>query len=165
MRSYVFFAISAIGLFGGASWASGDSISEQLDSLNERLNAFEARETGLQKVLMTSYLATTVPCAQLAYGSWVEKDRTAGRFLLGVGNGYAADDDGGLEEVVLTISEMPSHSHDAVLPAGVKHGMSNVGHHPKAELGSTTAVGGGQAHENMPPFLVVHFCQLDVPPE
>ena len=79
------------------------------------------------------------------------------RFLLGAGDSYSAGTTGGEATHVLTVDEMPSHSHSV--------GGSRVS--SKAEGGNTDyeatgtaskgSAGGGQAHTNMPPYLVVYM--------
>jgi microcystin-dependent protein len=93
-----------------------------------------------------------------------------GRFLAGRSSGGTlgtAGGTGGAETVTLTTTEMPSHAHQPVNPVtGFVHttggssvfafganaalftGLSNVG--------NTGFSGGGGAHNNIPPFLVVN---------
>lgn len=72
---------------------------------------------------------------------------------------------GGLEEVTLTVSQIPAHgipTSDAVrsrnrpvLGTRLATGGAYV---PAAQANTSQAVvGGGQPHENMPPYLVVNF--------
>ena len=105
-------------------------------------------------------------------GTWVQiKDR----FLLTAGSTYTAGNTGGEATHTLTVDEMPSHTHE-----------QNPHHHSfnrYQNTGSTTSyganwanqklqsqntsdttatnknTGGGQAHNNMPPYLVVNMWQ------
>ncbi len=77
----------------------------------------------------------------------------------------------GVETVTLTEAQMPSHTHTLVAsgedgsstnPAGNYIGTGNQLFIPPANLGnmqaqSLPAVGGGQAHDNMQPFLTLNF--------
>jgi len=77
---------------------------------------------------------------------------------------------GGVEQVTLTTSQIPSHSHtlqgrsDAAGsddPSGRSLGKSNIYARQAADTAmaasSITATGGGQPHENMQPFLGINF--------
>ena len=91
-------------------------------------------------------------------------------FLLSAGNKHNAGDTGGEETHELKVSEMPAHSHD--LQAWNKDDSGSLGrwainnlvwyNNIKGEgktnywVGGTTRVGGGQAHNNMPPYLTVY---------
>lgn len=82
-----------------------------------------------------------------------------GRSLVGYGTGYDIGEIGGEEEHTLTLSEMPSHGHsyDKAVPnidvegAGVPDILA-AGVLPNQD---TSSSGGGEAHNNMPPFLAV----------
>lgn len=101
-------------------------------------------------------------------GTW---ERITGRFLLAAtdngdsGASQAAGNTGGEAEHTLTVDEIPSHTHS------VKHYSTNTAADPAAtsfDLSSqknlTNAnssygplpTGGGQAHNNMPPYLAVY---------
>lgn len=98
----------------------------------------------------------------------------SGRFLVGVGTGYALGDTGGSQTVALTAAQMPIHSHDVTGKAdqagraGVGMYASNVGGGSgwqvlsTTESGSlsgltTTSAGSGQAHENRPPYFALEY--------
>lgn len=93
-------------------------------------------------------------------GSW---ERLKDTFLLGAGDTYTAGDTGGEAAHTLTVDEMPSHDHaiyQQVDSAG--NGMA-VGNGPYSfryvndNSIHTAATGGGQAHNNMPPYTVVYM--------
>ena len=98
------------------------------------------------------------------------------RFLLADGTVYTAGATGGTPAVTLTAEQMPAHTHkfncvdqngNPATPTNVAEVMSYVG----ASLGTSTiatngtilkravmaTAGEGQAHDNMPPYLVVHM--------
>lgn len=83
------------------------------------------------------------------------------RFVYGQGPGALAYDYGGAEEVVLTIGEMPPHSHvyqESIISdidlelTGAPQPVYNA---PKAS--NTSNTGEGRAHENMPPYVTLTY--------
>ena len=102
--------------------------------------------------------ASTSP-AELFAGTW---ERIKDRFLLAVGDTYTAGSTGGEAQHTLTVNEIPSHSH--TIPAqnkwlspdgsGEDMNYSVVSNVNTQASGST---GGGQAHNNMPPYLAVYI--------
>ncbi len=100
--------------------------------------------------------------ATLFGGTWSQlKDR----FLLGAGDSYTLGWTGGEATHTLSVTEIPSHNH----PYGVYDASSGATHainHMAAYCGKvnstgwgshTLYTGGGGAHNNMPPYLVVYM--------
>lgn len=106
--------------------------------------------------------------AALYGGSW---EQITDRFLIGAGGSYALDSTGGEANVTLTVEQMPSHSHirdienniltpnppttgiGAWSPCSVNTGnVTNV--NDQAETRNT---GGGQAHNNLPPYIACNI--------
>ena len=88
-------------------------------------------------------------------GTW---ERLKDRFLLAAGDTYAAGSTGGEATHTLTISEMPRHTHSSKAPIYARNGgnpsmYSGVGSSYPDVVDYT---GGGQAHNNMPPYLAVY---------
>lgn len=98
------------------------------------------------------------------------------RFLLADGTVYTAGATGGTAAVTLTTAQMPAHKHNfdcvdqngnASTPKGVSEAMAYVGQGNGTSTVSTNGTllkravmanaGGGEAHDNMPPYLVVHM--------
>ena len=100
-----------------------------------------------------SYAATSP--ASLFGGTWTQIQN---RFLVGVGSSYAAGATGGEATHKLTVDELPSHSHNYSYPGyeagGEWYGASGTA---KGNTVATTAVGGGAAHENRPPYFAVYI--------
>lgn len=112
----------------------------------------------------------TNPYELFGFGTWTQiKDV----FLLGAGDNYNAGETGGEAEHILTVNEMPSHSHrygqykgnagwsgDSPQPNFMKN-TGNDGYSTTDTNGymATLNSGGGQAHNNMPPYLVVYMWQ------
>ncbi len=103
-------------------------------------------------------------------GTW---EQIKDRFLLTAGNTYSAGSTGGEAQHKLTINEMPSHGHDLVY--GSKDSTSGLVISYTGSGYSSLSVeqwawrssgvrqniyarneGGSQAHNNMPPYLVVY---------
>lgn len=95
-----------------------------------------------------------------------------GRFLMGASEAHPPASSGGEEAHMLTEEEMPSHSHPLVGPGSWEKGTgiwgSNVGagggwtilsSYQSGALGRLEAApaGGGQPHNNLPPFYVVGY--------
>lgn len=107
--------------------------------------------------------------AVLFGGTW---EKIENRFLLAAGSDYATGSIGGEAEHILTVDEIPSHKHtmtrqqwysaDEIYAASTGTIFSW-----KSSSGGTTSAGyrgkdmddtgGSQAHNNMPPYLVVNI--------
>ena len=90
-----------------------------------------------------------------------------GRFVVGHhpnNNDYEINDTGGSESVTLTIAQMPSHKHDTTFdnkkyfPGGGSTSISfgGAGGYP-ADTFSMSNEGGGQSHENRPPYYALCY--------
>ena len=97
----------------------------------------------------------TNPSTLFADTTWEQIKDT---FLLSAGDTYAAGSTGGEATHTLTADEIPSHTHSYV-------GYSNtiavsMGSSGSVQNSTSTATsgsaGGGQAHNNMPPYLTVY---------
>jgi len=94
-----------------------------------------------------------------------------GRLPMHPGNGLVLGALNGEASHILTIAEMPAHNH-AVLassaaanvgtPAGNLWATGNAGYNPTVNAAMNpnciTNNGGGQAHENRPPYLPLNIC-------
>lgn len=88
-------------------------------------------------------------------GTW---ERIQDTFLLAAGTTYAAGDTGGEATHTLTVNEIPSHGHNVTwTPSNIGSGNAFRAMAPNtANTQPTTNTGGGQAHNNMPPYLAVY---------
>ena len=110
--------------------------------------------------------------ATLFGGTWAQIKDT---FLLSAGDTYTAGATGGEATHTLTESEIPSHKHPETVAAN-NGGIANLIHYyndgiydgtgvqqnnwmTSHALMETRATGGDQAHNNMPPYLVVYVWQ------
>jgi microcystin-dependent protein len=96
------------------------------------------------------------------------------RFPMHQGNGFTLGQQGGTEEVTLTVNQLPAHAHPAICSSGggdsetpvhnfwATDPMGNTAAYTTATdsqmLGSAIGTtGGSQPHDNMKPFLVINF--------
>ena len=109
---------------------------------------------------------TTSP-ASLFGGDW---ERIQGRFLLGTSSSYSVTSTGGEEKHTLTVSEMPRHNHapgegQAFIIDPNKYNTSSdfammttsQASYKYANSWGTGHTGGGQSHNNMPPYYAVNI--------
>ena len=94
-------------------------------------------------------------------GTW---EQIKDRFLLSAGDTYKAGEAGGEATHVLTVDEMPRHNHsiDNLNASGSTTPYMTVQAQEKKGYGGnvqTFFTGGGQAHNNMPPYIVVYIWQ------
>jgi len=96
-----------------------------------------------------------------------------GRIPIHQGNGFAVGETGGAEEITLTVSQVPAHSHPLVVSGARGSQVSPAGNLPAQSYnvvpyinGSPTGnfndaaisnVGGSQPHTNFQPYLCVDF--------
>jgi len=122
-------------------------------------------------------MAGTSPAVLFPGTEW---EKLEGRFLLGTSADCAAGQTGGEAEHVLTEQEMPSHTHGCAEGGSHHHGVDgkDVKTHYVGTPGSNAYVqgsgnrnttdagthshsinpaGGGEAHNNMPPYLAVNM--------
>lgn len=98
--------------------------------------------------------------ASLFGGSWT---RIQDQFLLAGGTSYAAGSTGGEASHTLTVSEMPAHDHEEngemlgyVENATWGNELTGNGKVKTYTYFRTSQTGGGQPHNNMPPYLAVY---------
>ena len=107
----------------------------------------------------------TNPASLLGFGTWSAFG--AGKVMVGLDAGDTSFDTvgetGGEKTHTLTVAEMPSHKHgmgytgDAT--GGVYAGQTGTPSEPSSfnNLLFMSETGGGQAHNNLPPYIVVYF--------
>jgi microcystin-dependent protein len=96
-----------------------------------------------------------------------------GRLPMHFGNGFTLAETGGVEEVTLTVSQIPAHSHPMLASNDDANQQSPVGNVTAAGLNAFTyysslpvlplnpatvsSTGGSQPHTNFQPYLCVDF--------
>ncbi|TCO70008.1 phage tail protein [Marinisporobacter balticus] len=96
-----------------------------------------------------------------------------GRVPIHRGDDYSRGERGGLEEVTLSVSELPAHTHTFIAQEQTKNTMSPTGaflgiqgsdlyanpnHLVTMAMNTVTNTGDGASHYNMQPALVLNFC-------
>ncbi len=104
------------------------------------------------------------PNILFGFGEW---EQIEDKFLLATGQTYPANTEGGESAHLLTVEELPAHSHNhdpAVLTAaedeqnGFLVGQATNKQYTKiASLSSSSTTGSGEPHNNMPPYLTVYM--------
>lgn len=94
--------------------------------------------------------------ATLYGGSW---ERVKDRFLLAAGDRYSIGEAGGSATVTLTVDQIPPHSHSSFGywqegTDGTSAGCENLS--DSEEPIQTGTTGGGQPHDNMPPYITCY---------
>lgn len=141
------------------------------DDLDARISALESATPAGEAFPVGSIFVSAVatdPATLLGYGTWSAIG--AGRVLVGQDSGDSDFDTlletGGAKTVTLTEAQIPSHTHvqqrhsattgPLTGPTTAPDTSSNT---PASWGVSTQATGGGQAHTNVQPYLVVKFWQ------
>lgn len=157
---------------------SGDNkyleLKEGLDAVNDKLNNINVGGgITVQTLVESVYPIGSVyisfnqvnPNLIFGFGTW---EQIKDKFLLAAGDLHSAEEIGGEETHVLTTEELPSHSHrfnrhqlwrnetgEASSDLDEGYGASNKTLDIYSD--TTTSIGGGQAHNNMPPYLGVYM--------
>ena len=115
------------------------------------------------------FTASAVSPSTSIGGSWVRYAQ--GKCLFGVDDAdtdFALETTGGEKEHTLTVAEMPSHTHTlddnyrqltqngAIYHNDLNHKVFTATT-PGSAVDTTSATGGGQAHENLPPYIAIHI--------
>ena len=84
------------------------------------------------------------------------------RFPVGAGSSYGLNDKGGSNTVTLNTKQIPSHTHAIKYEnyqrgAGSNPTMGYIRYNAGAQTGTSEPAGGGQAHENRPPYIAFNF--------
>ena len=108
--------------------------------------------------------SVNVSPANIFGGQW---ERVNNVFLLAAGSSYSVGDgvtkDGGEPTVTLSVNQIPAHSHNTYYQTLGASGSarktvagSGSGTGVTEQNSGTTDTGGGQAHNNMPPYVVAY---------
>lgn len=168
---------SSVELPGGDPNSSADNITQFLVSVNPTYSGF----TPVGGIIMWS--GSIAEAAELA--GWKLCDGTSGtpdlreRFIVGAGGdnssvvgttGYTPGANGGVNSVILDVTQMPAHTHTTANPSIAINNNGGYGSGNGSGLGgigdgATIAASAGglgsppvtQAHENRPPYFALAF--------
>jgi len=111
--------------------------------------------------IYTSVVSTN-PNSLLGVGSWSAMGQ--GRVLMGAGGSYGAGSQGGTATETLSIAQIPSHNHgytgqfgDSDADGGSDRSSSVGAANSHPIITGLNVRGGGQAHNNLQPYLVVYM--------
>lgn len=146
----------SVGSASSAETAVRDGDGNEISAAYLRQDALLNKTYPVGAIYMS--LQATSP-ASLFGGTWTP---ISDKFLYGTGS-YAAGSSGGEAAHVLSVNEMPSHNHAMpVIEAGMGKGSYNYVQYDGWNVNNpnrlySDAAGGGQAHNNMPPFYAVYM--------
>lgn len=142
--------------------SSFDAVVAHLSDRDRALEDYMSRAAPTGSISLWFGAATAVPAG------WAICDGTNGtpdmrdRVPVGAGVSYALGATGGEATHVLTVAEMPGHTHDL---NGRPDDATSTGSFfndveqttQAIQQTSTTSTGGGVAHNNLQPYLALHF--------
>ena len=117
-------------------------------------------------IVMWSGSANNVPSGWALCDGGNGRPDLRNRFIVGAGDSYGVGATGGAASVTLTKEQMPSHSHNLTMYGGDLVGawkdsnnffMTWTKYDRNSNTKVTDATGGGQAHENRPPYYALCF--------
>lgn len=161
-------SVKALPIGGGIMEGPINMNGQKLSGLNAPTEDGEAANKGYVDLraypVGAIYMSedSTSP-ASLFGGTW---EQLKDRFLLGAGNTYAAGTTGGEAETLLEINNMPEHRHIVPLDSNgdnyvtTSYEAKGSGYWApgnSVSAAETSSIGGSEAHNNMPPYLVVYM--------
>lgn len=143
--------------------SSGDLITASIWNTDLVENIKALREASWPVGAIFTSVVSTNPATLLGFGTWSAFG--AGRVLVGIDAGQTEFDTvketGGSKTHTLTTTEMPSHTHtyNATSTGSPKANSDGTGYDLVTGISSTNtgSQGGGGAHNNLQPYIVVYF--------
>lgn len=133
----------------GSEFVTLSQLKTTIDSIDTSSSSIDAYPVG------SIYMSVNSTSPATLFG--VTWQRIQDRFLLCAGVTYAAGSTGGEAGHKLTVNEMPSHSHGLYASdmTGTSSNACRYGEYAQRTVQSKST-GGGEAHNNMPPYLAVY---------
>ena len=126
------------------------------------LTGIESFVTGM--IILWSGAANAIPTGFVLCDGNNNTPNLSGRFVVGYdasNSDYDVNDTGGSESVTLTVNQIPAHTHNINLAVRAFYqeprnfGVGTDGSANNSE--DTGSTGGGQSHENRPPFYALCY--------
>lgn len=111
-------------------------------------------------IIMWSGAANAIPTGWALCNGQNNTPDLRNRFIVGAGSTYAVGATGGSDAVTLTVEQMPSHTHSidmAKFAGGYPNTMLNPEGVSYGAPMTSSSAGGGQPHENRPPYYALCF--------
>lgn len=142
----------------GQITSTGDAFNaDNMNDLEERIySAINQAKLDAHPVGTYYWTSENVNPSTMFGGVW---EQVKDVFLLAAGNTYPAGSTGGEATHTLTINEMPAHTHtwNSNYQAATSGGSFNAwGLAGTASGVVTSSVGGGNSHNNMPPYVAAY---------
>lgn len=153
-------------------WALGQWIAKNLRGPGERMIWFESEaDLWLYDGGDGSNPAVTAPTS--TSGAMWERDTDFdARFMVGAGTfpsgaSVGLGDEGGEEQVTLTVPQLPAHTHDLILnadtpPPDVELCLATQSDGTQQTTVTTEATGDGEPHTNLPPYVGIFVAKRTV---
>lgn len=144
-----------------------NQLSIAVNNMTDTINSLNTTINSLIPAIGEIYITTLNENPSIRFGGTWEQIKDM--FLLASGDIYNAGVTGGEAIHTLTVEEMPSHSHTFQRHMldrnddGTNTGQSGYGVTNKTidiYEATTSVIGNGQPHNNMPPYLVVYIWKM-----
>lgn len=157
--------LTATSTITGGSFSTTGSVS--CASVTATGNVMAANTSHIGMIIMSTTLNTMAKVIAIYGGTtWIQH---SGYMLRGATSGVTANSatsNGGAETVTLTVDQIPSHTHPNpsdgafIINKSVTSGYAmafGAGSYNRTSASATGSRGGGQAHNNMPPYKNVYI--------
>ena len=151
----------------GSGSVTYDTLKARLDAMQDMIDSAYTKEGIIDLIFPIGFvvtLETNINPNEIWGGTWI---RTAkGKFIVGLNESETEfktlGRTGGEKTHILTVDEMPSHSHGQIVTAGTNGSSTRTDYSDdsKGKLYpqgvNTNSTGGGKAHNNLPPYEVAY---------
>jgi microcystin-dependent protein len=150
-----------LNVAGGLGVTGGVSASSNINTTDGKIQEKGSALIPKGMIMMWSGAANTIPAGWRLCDGTEETPNLKDRFIVGAGGTkYKVGDIGGVDSVTLTVDQIPAHSHGYDGMNGGYFRCDNDNEQrcsPDGYAGNTAQTGGGQSHENRPPFYALCY--------